>query len=174
MTLILDLCGGTGSWSRPYAEAGYEVRVVDLPEDVRLFKRLKERVHGILCAPPCTVFSYARNRYEPDEDELRAALSVVDACLRVVAVHRPKWWALENPVNKLRRYLGPPKWSFRQWEYGDAAHKPTALWGEFVPPMPTPGERTKPSTWRTKRQNADPKDAITPPGFANAFFKANP
>lgn len=23
--IILDLCGGTGSWSRPYKEAGYDV-----------------------------------------------------------------------------------------------------------------------------------------------------
>lgn len=22
--IILDLCGGTGAWSKPYAEAGYE------------------------------------------------------------------------------------------------------------------------------------------------------
>lgn len=174
MSVILDLCGGTGAWSKPYAEAGYDVRVVDLPQDVRLLERVRGSIHGILCAPPCTVFSYARNRYEPQEDELRAALSVVDACIRIVFVHRPNWWALENPVNKLRRYLGPPKWSFKQWEYGDAAHKPTALWGDFTPPMPCPGERTKPSTWQTKRQNADPQDAITPPGFANAFFEANP
>ena len=29
--LILDLCGGTGSWSKPYKEAGYDVRVITLP-----------------------------------------------------------------------------------------------------------------------------------------------
>ena len=26
---ILDLCGGTGAWSAPYRDAGYEVIVVD-------------------------------------------------------------------------------------------------------------------------------------------------
>ena len=30
--IILDLCGGTGSWSKPYKEAGYDVRVITLPE----------------------------------------------------------------------------------------------------------------------------------------------
>ena len=30
--IILDLCGGTGAWSRPYREAGYDVRVITLPE----------------------------------------------------------------------------------------------------------------------------------------------
>ena len=35
--IILDLCGGTGAWSRPYKEAGYDVRVITSPpEDVRL------------------------------------------------------------------------------------------------------------------------------------------
>ena len=29
MPVILDLCGGTGSWSRPYRDAGYDVRIVD-------------------------------------------------------------------------------------------------------------------------------------------------
>ena len=33
--IILDLCGGTGSWSKPYKDAGYDVRVITLPEDVR-------------------------------------------------------------------------------------------------------------------------------------------
>ena len=30
--IILDLCGGTGAWSQPYREAGYDVRVLTLPE----------------------------------------------------------------------------------------------------------------------------------------------
>jgi len=169
---ILDLCAGTGAWSEPWREAGYDVRRIDLPTDVRLLEFLG-RVHGILAAPPCTVFSYARNRYPPTDDELRAALSVVDACLRIVMVCKPDWWVLENPVNKLRRYLGPPRWTFRQYEYGDAANKPTALWGNFKIPMLRPSEQTKPSTFRTSTANAHPRDAITPPGFAQAFFEAN-
>ena len=30
--IILDLCGGTGAWSKPYKDAGYEVHVLTLPE----------------------------------------------------------------------------------------------------------------------------------------------
>ena len=30
--LILDLCGGTGSWSKPYKENGYNVQIVDFNE----------------------------------------------------------------------------------------------------------------------------------------------
>ena len=34
--IILDLCGGTGSWSKPYLEAGYTMFNITLPEyDVR-------------------------------------------------------------------------------------------------------------------------------------------
>lgn len=174
MRLILDLCGGTGSWSKPYLEAGYDVRVVDLPQDVRLLKRPLEPVHGILAAPPCTRFSYARNRYPAGPDELRDALSIVDACIRLAVVCQPEWWALENPLNLLRHYIGKPAWAFRQYEYGDAGEKPTGLWGNFRPPMKTMGKRTKPSTYKTSRQNADPWDAITPPNFARAFYEANP
>ena len=36
--IILDLCGGTGAWSKPYKDAGYDVRL----------------------APPYTEFSYAK------------------------------------------------------------------------------------------------------------------
>ena len=30
--IILDLCGGSGSWSKPYKEAGYDVRLITLPD----------------------------------------------------------------------------------------------------------------------------------------------
>jgi hypothetical protein len=30
--IILDLCGGTGSWSNFYKQNGYDVRVLTLPE----------------------------------------------------------------------------------------------------------------------------------------------
>jgi hypothetical protein len=174
---ILDLCGGTGSWSKPYTEAGYDVEIVDPVvdgRDVRLLERIKAPIHGILAAPPCTVWSYARNRYMPTDAEKLFSLSVVDACLRVIAVQKPRWWALENPRNKLRTYLGPARLEFYQWEYGDAGHKPTCIWGDFTVPQKAPKPRTKPSTWRTRAANAEPRDAMTPPGFALAFFRCNP
>src|SRR5262245_50917973 len=172
-TLILDLCAGSGAWSAPYRDAGYTVERIDLPRDVRLLRYRAERVHGILCAPPCTAFSYARNRYPATDAELRDALSIVDACLRAVVIYRPQWWALENPMNLLRRYLGPPVWHFRQWEYGDPAMKPTLLWGSFTPPLFQAGRKTRAPRWQ-KSENALPTDAITPPNFARAFCAVNP
>ncbi|KKL28684.1 hypothetical protein LCGC14_2372690, partial [marine sediment metagenome] len=55
--IILDLCGGTGSWSKPYKDNGYDVRVITLPgNDVRdlTTQRLLADLHpyGILIAPP--------------------------------------------------------------------------------------------------------------------------
>lgn len=40
--IILDLCGGTGSWSKPYKEAGYDVRNITLPEfDVLTYEPIR-------------------------------------------------------------------------------------------------------------------------------------
>lgn len=50
--IILDLCGGTGSWSKPYKDAGYDVRVITLPDNDVLAYRPPKDVYGILAAPP--------------------------------------------------------------------------------------------------------------------------
>ena len=177
---VLDLCGGTGSWSKPYRDAGYCVEIVDPivdGRDARLLQRRNGGFRGILAAPVCTVWSYARNRYPPTEAEILQSLSLVDACIRIAWVQMQagaSWWALENPRNKLRRYLGPARLEFYQWEYGDAGHKPTCIWGEFTVPMKQAKPRTKPSTYKSKQENASPDDAVTPAGFARAFYEVNP
>ncbi len=64
--IILDLCGGSGSWSRPYKQAGYDVRLITLPlYDVLLYEP-PSNVHGILAAPPVlsSQYSTARQRRE--------------------------------------------------------------------------------------------------------------
>lgn len=109
MSRILDLCGGTGAWSQPYRDAGYDVEIVDPMvdgRDVRLLQRQRGGFVGILAAPPCTVWSYARNRYPPSDAEMLASLSVVDACFRIRAVQQPRWFALENPRNKTASLFG--------------------------------------------------------------------
>jgi len=68
--IILDLCGGTGAWSKPYTDAGYDVRVITYPEyDISKWQNYEELdyivndnlIYGVLAAPPCTHFSIARN-----------------------------------------------------------------------------------------------------------------
>jgi len=182
--LILDLCGGTGAWSAPYAEAGYTVRVIDPladGRDVRLMERCKDRVHGILAAPPCTHLSSSGARWWEAKGSvaLLEALSVADACLRVVMVHKPAWWVLENPVGRLSRYFGKPRMTFDPCDFGDPWTKKTCLWGDFSIPTkaPVPITHAKgsspihraapgPDRWRFR--------SATPPGFARAFKEANP
>lgn len=183
---ILSLCDYSGVWSQPYVDAGYDVRRYDLQhgQDIRLLK-FPGKVHGILAAPPCTKFCRpgARLWTEWGDDGLREGLSVVDACLRMVAVCRPKWWALENPPGRLDDYLGEPALSWHPWEYGDPWTKHTYLWGRFTPPVRTP---VKPEEYpedlppgrrdRTSRMSSSAKNerSETPAGFARAFFLSNP
>jgi hypothetical protein len=170
--LILDLCGGSGAWSEPYRRAGYRVEVVTLPAaDVRVFVPPPAGVWGILAAPPCNEFSRARRL--PGNHV--AGLEVVAACLRVILQAVPVWWALENPWHgDLSAYLGPPDWTFHPWQFGDMWTKPTALWGEFTPPSSVGCQRPAgPLPSAMDRGNAAAR-AVTPPGFAEAFARANP
>lgn len=105
-------------------------------------------------------------------------LSIVDACLRLVAVCEPQWWALENPVGKLSRYLGAPRMWFDPCDYGDPYTKRTGLWGNFNEPVRNPVPATEGSKmWsRYGGSSTATKNArsVTPAGFARAFFEANP
>lgn len=170
--LILDLCGGTGAWSAPYFYAGYEVLTITLPHfgDVRTFT-IDRPVHGILAAPPCTQFSMARNGHPRLERDLVEGMACVNACMRIVLQCRPKWWALENPAGLLGRFLGSPRDTFEPHHFGDAWTKRTCLWGDFA--IPARGPFVKPTSSAMRRSTAAER-AITPPGFARAFFEANP
>ena len=191
--IILDLCGGTGSWSAPYLAAGYDVRLVTLPAlDVRKY-RPPANVHGILAAPPCTTFSIANNMRKRPRSvaEKLEGVEVVCACLRIILMAGPKWWALENPVGYLSKLMGPPVYSFQPWRFGDPWTKRTLLWGKFAEPRKRPvpplyagvgaggllmnGARRKPDlTLNAPRSMRAAMRAVTPPGFARAFYEANP
>jgi len=186
--LILSLCDFSGTWSRPYLEAGYDVVRTDIKHgrDVRLLKLPEKPVYGILAAPPCTCFAASGNRWTRTEQEMLDALSVVDACLRLATVTDPVFWALENPVGKLKQYLGEPKHYFNPCDYGDAYTKRTCLWGKFNAPRPentvTPVvppagghsiDMYNSLTGRNPGYSRAMKRSVTPEGFARAFFRAN-
>lgn len=181
--VILSLCDFSGTWSAPYREAGYHVIQVDLQlgQDVRLLK-YPGKVHGILAAPPCDHFARvgAQHWARKGEAALLEGLSIADACLRFVVVCKPEWWVLENPIGRIKDYLGEPVFKFHPWEFGDPWTKRTHLWGDFTPPMKTPceyeligepGRRDRTTKLLSKQKNERSK---TPQGFARAFFKANP
>lgn len=192
----MDLCGGTGSWSKPYKDAGYDVRLVTLPDnDVRSY-RPPDDVYGILAAPPCTQFSRARTTAKTPRD-LKGAMEIVEACLRIIWEARIngslRFWALENPTGFLRQFLGAPAMTFRQWQFGGRFQKPTDLWGYFHQPSPTTSKEPEGislalrDNWShppiphhiraldpsIRKQRAAVR-AITPIGFAKAFKAANP
>lgn len=83
MKIILDLCGGTGAWSKPYKDAGYDVRVITLPEYNVVTYRPPKNVYGILAAPPCTMFSLARTTAKKPRD-FAEGLVIVEACLNII------------------------------------------------------------------------------------------
>lgn len=166
--IILDLCAGSGAWSRPYADAGYDVRLVTWPDhDVRMYIP-PANVHGVLAAPPCTEFSIAK----VGERDFDRALVTVVTCLRIIALCRPVWWAMENPGRSLlARFLGPARDTWEPYEFGDSWSKRTAIWGDFTIPKRGPFVESFGSA--VSRSSAA-KRAITPPGFARAFCEANP
>jgi len=128
-------------------------------------------------------------------------MSIIWLCLANGAPIR--FWALENPVGLMRRFLGKPAYTFRQWQFGANGLKPTDLYGMFKPPVPTVKEEPKDDLFRKLRKrykggktpgksngfcisipecpewyngqklNRAALRAITPDGFAEAFFKAN-
>lgn len=172
--LILDLCGGTGSWSRPYKENGYDVRVITLPEydllsrtvirggQVVFIRRDKseevisaDSVYGILAAPTCTMFSLARTTAKTPRD-LKGAMDLVVRCLEIIWTCREqpnsqlKFWALENPVGLLRQFLGKPALTFNPCDYGDTYTKRTDIWGYFNEPVKMVHKLTKEEQERCK------------------------
>lgn len=198
--IILDLCGGSGSWGKPYIEAGYDVKLITLPdfsvldwyligEDI-LFKNQTggdslvikiADIHGILAAPPCTEFSKAKTTAPR---EFRKGLETIQACLSIIWEvqfdHKLGFWALENPEGLLSRWLGYPPYMFEQWWFGNDRCKPTHLWGHFKQPKRKYYEKSmfyerashnKNSDWYSNATAA--QRAITPAGFAKAFYEAN-
>jgi hypothetical protein len=175
--VILDLCGGTGAWSKPYKDNGYTVINVTLPDyDVRTYKPL-DNVYGILAAPPCTHLAVSGARWfaEKGQNALFEALAIVDACMRIILISHPKFWCLENPIGRLVNYLGKPKMYFHPCDYGDPWTKKTCLWGQFNIPKKQPVEPVKksPIHYMPPSEQRTMLRSITPPGFAKAFFLAN-
>lgn len=205
--IILDLCGGTGAWSKPYKDAGYDVRCITMPEyDVRTYNP-PENVYGILCAPPCTMFSFARTNAKKPRN-LKEGMECVKACLNIIwfcmeveqeTKYRKtplKFWVLENPKGMLEFFLGKPAFEFNPYDFGDQYQKRTCLWGHFNEPKKNPIELSEKQK-ELHKTNSQPlpvlnpklqkefdrlaigkldrraRRAITPPGFAQAFFEAN-
>jgi hypothetical protein len=192
--IIIDLCGGSGAWSKPYHEAGYSVDLITLPENdvtqvefathALKFKDLKSPNHfcattilyedicGILAAPPCQEFSVAKGARPRDLD---AGMKTVKACMEIIWEVRKRaalqFWALENPRGILRQFLGIPKYTFEQWHFGGDKRKATDIWGYFNAPTPTVKEFPADLVKTDGRERAHAADwtraTIYPPEYAD-------
>ena len=193
--IILDLCGGTGSWTKYYPKKDYDVRVITLPDnDVRTYEPPKN-VYGILAAPPCTMFSFARMSAKKPRD-LAEGMETVTACLNIIwkcqykiksstQKSAPlKFWCLENPNGFLKYFLGNPVYEFNPYDFGDNWKKRTQLWGYFNFPKKKPIKCDLPKYDHMASKDLHPeyfgkydrltRRSMTPFGFAKAFYEANP
>lgn len=184
--IILDLCGGTGSWSKPYLDAGYDVRVITLPEYDVLTYEPPENVYGILAAPPCTKFSKADTSKKRLEKDFTEGLETLEACLKIIWKIQVKgaplkFWAIENPQGYMSRFLGRSTFRFQHWEFGETnpalATKRTEIWGYFENPIKTTKIRkvakVRSGTNTGWQKLTAAERAKTCEGFANAFFIKN-
>ena len=177
--VILSLYDHSGIWSQPYKDAGYDVRRIDLQDgvDARALI-LPGNIHGILSAPPCDHLAGSGARWwkEKGEQALWDGLALCDVVMRCVVLAGPAWWVLENPVGRLSRFYGKPRMTFNPCDFGDPYTKRTCLWGNFNKPEKRPVEPTSGSKMHLIPPGPNRKNlrSVTPPGFAKAFFEANP
>lgn len=148
---IIDLCAGSGEWSRPYKEAGYNVVTITLPNFDVTRKPVQDmcvelKPYGILAAPPCTMFSFCRTKAKTPRDLkkgmecVRACEDIIWRCMEKIQETRRKtvdlkFHALENPNGMLKFFLGKPAFTFNPYDFGDNYKKNTYLWGWFNDPI---------------------------------------
>ena len=131
--VILHLCADTGSDSKPYRNAGYNVVLVGKDIGVENYHPPKD-VYGIIANPVCTEFSIATGRQNHGDYE--KGMSLVRECQRIISECNPVFWVIENPsTGRLRNFLGEPVMTYEPWHFGSPWTKRTALWGEFNKPF---------------------------------------
>lgn len=136
MKTILHLCADTGSDSKPYKDAGYNVILVGKDVGVENYHPTTG-VYGIIANPPCTEFSIARSGGKPRLGE--DGLFLVRECQRIIKQCESngglKFWVIENPATgALKNYLNKPDYVYQPWWFGSPWTKKTALWGWFNEP----------------------------------------
>lgn len=127
--IILHLCADIGSDSKPYKDAGYDVRLIGKDIGVENY-HAPEGVYGVIANPVCLEFSTARSTGRARNPE--EGMKLVRECQRIIQEANPKFWVIENPATGvLKNYLGEPRFKYEPWEFGSPWTKRTALWGNF-------------------------------------------
>ena len=214
--VILSLFDDSGAWAQPWIDAGYDVRAIDLKrDDVDImdidYGWLLDMgflegpgIWGILAACPCTHFTgtAAQDRLpvtktgklprwinEGGTDfigKTHDSVDLVNQTLSIIDFLKPKFWALENPVGRVKDITGvpSPRLSFNPNNYGfPAGTKKTQIYGNFNADLPTANVDPRKEnggigsfvqeTLGSKDERDGGLRSITPEGFAYAFFMAN-
>lgn len=196
--VVLSLFDLSGEWSKPWAEAGYQVFRFDIQADPDMgdvnnfsteffsewfgdFDGMD--IHAILAACPCTDFAVSGARHFAAKDadgRTVASVKLVHQTLAAIEYFKPAVWALENPVGRIESLTGLPNWrlSFDPNHLGDPYTKKTLIWGRFNGDLPiAPVEPTEGSKMHTqyggKSQATKNARSVTPEGFSYGFFMAN-
>lgn len=186
---VISLFDASGEWSKPWAEAGFNVVTYDLQsgQDIKDFDAAtlleehgNDNIWAILAAPPCTDFASSGAQYWAKKDadgRTEESNELVRQVLRTVELFRPAVWAMENPVGRMAKLnkLPPAQLTFQPNVYGDPYTKKTLLWGNFNNKLPqAPVEPTEGSKITEKISGGNKyARSLTPEGFAYAFFMAN-
>ena len=196
--VVLSLFDRTGHWAQPWADAGYQVHCFDIQSDREMGDVMKFGVeffadyfgmfdgcdiHTILAACPCTDFAVSGARHFAAKDHdgrTRQSIELVNKTAQTIEFFKPNVWAIENPVSRIERLTGLPRWRliFDPNHYGHPYTKKTVLWGRFNANLPVapvfPREGSKMHA-RYGGSSVETKNARseTPEGFAYSFFMAN-
>lgn len=207
--IVISLFDYSGEWSLHYRKAGYRVIQIDTKLGIDIFAWdyraiRKDLVKGILAAPPCTDFTVSGAQYWKKKDEdgtTEISCQLISVVLEIIDYFQPEFFAIENPVGRLRRMLNgeyedgepqiivpdslkgtlaAPALVFNPCDYGDAWMKKTMLWGKFNSPEKNPvqpEQYCKQGSWTQllggKSERTKELRSVTPKGFSSAFFAAN-
>ena len=204
--VIVSLCDYSGRWPSEYAAQGYTVIQLDLKHgddctdvnkslaDIESIVPL-DYIVGVLAAPVCTDFSVSGAQYWPTKDTngtTARSLLLLDSCMEIINAINPYWWALENPVGRLKslRPALPFVGWFQPHHYaaldatGESQYtKKTGLWGTLTMPEQVtnnlvPIRSCSQGSWLQKLGGKSERTkelrSMTPLGFSKAFAYANP
>lgn len=221
MSFVYSLFDYSGNWPTPYLQYGYQIICIDpkhkdnhhkdtediifCSSTVKDFRVLIENegpltpsCDVLLMAPPCTNFAVSGSRWWAQKDidgRTAQSIAIIKDCLALIELLRPKVWALENPVGRLKKLvpeLGEPAFTFDPYEYAaladlpiiEAYKKRTCIWGNCVKPPTKPygpilaGRGDHKGSWLhtqlgSKNEKTKELRSNTPIGFARAFAQAN-
>jgi len=149
---VLDLFSGLGGFSAAFEDSDrWDVTTVDIEAEFNPDIRadvfdlrpsdFDTDFDVVLASPPCTQFSRAGNHdnwdhenHVPTSAESKDAVGLIYHTLGLIKSQSPAYWFLENPLGRLRWFLGKPTGAVSYCQYGKDYMKPTDIWGDH-PPM---------------------------------------